>query len=62
VIERFKREAQAAGRLNHPNIVSVYEYGEDQGIAYIAMEFIVGGSSGTFDRGERFPIPRRCGS
>jgi len=58
VVERFKREAQAAGRLNHPNIVSVYEYGEDQGIAYIAMEFITGKElKDYFDRGERFPIP-----
>ena len=58
VVERFKREAQAAGRLNHPNIVSVYEYGEDQGIAYIAMEFITGKElKEYFDRNERFPIP-----
>ena len=57
VVERFKREAQAAGRLNHPNIVSVYEYGEDQGIAYIAMEFIKGRElKDYFDKNERFPI------
>lgn len=42
LISRFKNEAQAAGRLQHPNIVSVYEYGEDADAAYIAMEFIDG--------------------
>jgi tRNA A-37 threonylcarbamoyl transferase component Bud32 len=58
LVERFKREAQAAGRLSHPNIVSVYEYGEYRGIAYIAMEFITGSELKTyFDRNERFPIP-----
>jgi serine/threonine-protein kinase len=41
---RFRREAQAAGALNHPGIVSVYEYGEDAqlALAYIAMEFVEG--------------------
>ena len=58
IVERFKREAQAAGRLSHPNIVSVYEYGEDSGVAYIAMEFITGRElKSYFDRNERFPIP-----
>jgi len=42
LLQRFQREAQAAGRLLHPNIVSVYEYGEDDHCAYIAMEFIKG--------------------
>ena len=41
-IARFRREAQAAGRLNHPNIVPIYDFGEDQGIWYIAMEHIKG--------------------
>lgn len=40
--ERFRQEAQAAGRLNHPGIVSVYEYGEDGDLAYIAMELVEG--------------------
>jgi serine/threonine-protein kinase len=39
---RFRKEAQAAGALNHPGIVSVYEYGEDQQYAYIAMEYVEG--------------------
>jgi serine/threonine-protein kinase len=38
----FKNEAQAAGRLNHPNIVHVYGYGEDAESAYIVMEFVDG--------------------
>ena len=42
LLARFKREAQAAGRLTHPNIVSVYEYGEDGDVSYIAMEFVAG--------------------
>ena len=42
LISRFKTEAQAAGRLNHPNIVVVYDYGEDSDSAYIAMEFVEG--------------------
>ena len=39
---RFRNEAKAAGRLQHPNIVGVFEYGEDEDIAFIAMEFVVG--------------------
>jgi serine/threonine-protein kinase len=42
--ERFRREAQAAGTLSHPGIVSVYEYGEDGAWAYIAMEYVQGHS------------------
>ncbi|HNM16136.1 MAG TPA: serine/threonine-protein kinase, partial [bacterium] len=39
---RFAQEAQSAGRLNHRNIVTVYDVGEEEGLAYIAMEFIKG--------------------
>ena len=42
MIARFRREAQAAGRLNHPNIVAIYEFDEDAGTAFIAMEFVLG--------------------
>ena len=41
---RFQNEAKAAGRLNHPGIVAVYEFGEDQGAAFIAMEYVEGKS------------------
>jgi serine/threonine protein kinase len=44
ILERFNREARAAARLNHPNVVTIYELGEDKDLAYIAMEFIVGES------------------
>jgi len=55
ILARFKREAQAAGRLNHPNIVQIYEYGEDAGVAFIAMEFIKGRElKDYFDAGQRF--------
>lgn len=45
---RFRNEAQAAGRLAHPGIVGVYEYGEDGPIAYIAMEYVEGRSVASY--------------
>jgi len=48
VHDRFFREAETAGRLNHANIVTIYDVGEDQGLAYIAMDFLQGDSLAKF--------------
>ena len=42
LLKRFQQEAQAAGRLQHPNIVGVYDYAETDAVAYIVMEFVAG--------------------
>jgi len=55
VIARFRREAQAAGRLSHPNIVSIYDFGEEAGAWFIAMEFVKGRElKECFEANERF--------
>src|SRR5438128_2244673 len=41
-VERFRREAQAAARLNHPHIVAVYDWGEEDGTSFIVMEYVPG--------------------
>lgn len=54
---RFRREAQAAGRLSHPKIVAIYDYGEEGDLAYIAMEYVAGKElRGHLDAGEHFEI------
>jgi predicted Ser/Thr protein kinase len=40
--ERFLKEAKLAGRLQHPNVVTIYEAGQDEGVPYIAMEYVDG--------------------
>jgi serine/threonine-protein kinase len=55
MLARFRNEARAAGQLQHPGIVAVYDYGEDAEVAYIAMEYVEGNSLREyFDRGTRF--------
>src|SRR5204863_8239637 len=43
-VERFRREAQSAAMLNHPNIVAVYDWGQQRGTYFIVMEFVEGRS------------------
>ncbi|WP_457389691.1 serine/threonine-protein kinase [Roseateles sp. P5_E1] len=45
---RFRNEAQAAGRLHHPGIVAVYDFGRAENVAYIAMEFVEGRSLASY--------------
>jgi serine/threonine-protein kinase len=50
VKKRFFREAETAGRLNHPNIVTIYDAGEEHDLAYIAMEFLKGHDLGRYTK------------
>jgi serine/threonine-protein kinase len=43
-LSRFRREAMSIAALRHPNILAIYDYGEERGIAYIVMEYVPGGS------------------
>ena len=59
LLSRFQTEARAAGLLTHPNIVVVYDAGEEDGLYYITMELVVGKSlQATLDAGDAFPVPR----
>ena len=54
---RFEREAQAAARLSHPNIVTIFDFGEQDGESYIVMEFIPGRElAKVIDSGERLTL------
>jgi len=55
---RFFREAETAGRLNHQNIVTMYDAGEEHDLAYIAMEFLKGGDLAAYVKPENLlPVP-----
>lgn len=55
---RFKNEARAVGRMSHPGIVAIYEYGEDADTAYIAMEYVEGRTLSQILHGT--PQPPEC--
>jgi serine/threonine-protein kinase len=56
---RFLREAEIAGRLSHPSIVTVYDVGEDQDLTYMAMEYLVGDDLEKFiTKGHLLPLTR----
>ena len=57
---RFYREAESAGRLTHPNIITVFDAGEDKGLAYIAMEFVPGIPLTDFTDPARLLAPKRA--
>src|SRR5258705_1159789 len=53
-IKRFRAEAQAAAALNHPNVMAVYDWGEERGIPYLVLEFLASGSlRAMLERGRR---------
>jgi len=56
---RFFREAETAGRLNHPNIVTIYDVGEERGLAYIAMEYLKGRHLSDFAKSNNLLEPRK---
>jgi eukaryotic-like serine/threonine-protein kinase len=59
VKERFFREAETAGRLNHPNIVTMFDAGEEHDLAYIAMEFLKGKDLVPHTKPDnRLPLPK----
>ena len=61
-VERFRREAQAAANLSHPNIVPVFDWGQDEGTYFIVMELIDGTSLAEMLRAQRTISPLRAAS
>lgn len=57
---RFFREAESAGRLTHPNIITVFDAGEDKGLAYIAMEYVPGIPLRNFTDPKKLLAPKRA--
>ena len=59
-VNRFRREAQAAARLNHPNLVSVYDTGSDDGVHFIVMEYVEGRTLADYLAGGGRIMPQRA--
>ena len=60
VKERFFQEAESAGRLTHPNIVAIYDVGEERDLAYIAMEFLKGKDLTPYTKPDNLPALDRA--
>ncbi len=56
-LQRFRQEARAIAALRHPNILTIYDYGEAYGTAYIVMEYVPGGSLKSRLSGQPIPWP-----
>lgn len=61
IVERFQREAALVSRLQHPNIVTLYDFGESEGVLYMAMEFIRGRPLSQVIKEEAPVAPERAG-
>jgi serine/threonine-protein kinase len=58
-IRRFQAEAQVAASLHHPNVMAVYDWGQDEGLAFMVVELLRGGSlRALLDRGARLSVPQ----
>ena len=58
IMERFMREAQAAGKLTHPNIITIFDVGREEDLTYIVMQYIEGPSlQRLIAHGEKFSVP-----
>jgi serine/threonine protein kinase len=58
MLDRFKREAEVSAQLKHPNIVTIYDIGTDEGMSYLAMEFIDGPGLEKVIAGGKLPLDR----
>src|SRR5262249_30354813 len=56
-LARFRNEAEAVARLQHPNLVQIYEIGQQEGELYLALEYVAGGSLDSYLQGK--PQPQR---
>src|SRR5438552_12091623 len=59
-VQRFRREAQAAAKLNHPGVVGVYDTGSDDGVHYIVMEYVSGRTLAEILSSEGRLLPERA--